>query len=137
MDEFAFKQQSDVERLRKGLSKAGLPDFPFGMDAKNQLTGDEIRSLIFGHELRGRQVDPEEPYVRTTTADGVGQVSIGSSFSSTGISRIEGDLMCTLLDTNVDVTCAAIFRNPGGTPEKQNEYDIVNPYNHLEFSRVK
>jgi adenylate cyclase len=137
MHEFAFKQQSDIERLWKGLRKAGLPDFPFGMDAKNQLTGDEIRSLIFGHEIRGRQVDPDEPYVRTTTADGVGQVSIGSSFSSAGISRIEGNLMCTLLDANVNVICAAIFRNPGGTPEKQNEYDIVNPNNHLEFSRVK
>ena len=102
MHEFAFKQQSDIERLRKGLSKAGLPDFPFGLDAKNRLTGEEIRSLVFGHELRGRQVDPDEPYVRTTTADGVVHVSVGSSFSSTGISRIEGDFMCTLFDAEVE-----------------------------------
>ena len=45
--------------------------------------------------------------------------------------------MCTLFDAEVDVLCAAIFRNPGGTPEKQNEYVWVIPNNHLEFSRVR
>ena len=136
MHEFAFKQQGDIERLWKGLSKAGLPDFPFGLDAKNQLTGEEIRSLVFGHELRGRRVDPEEPYVRTTTTDGVVHVSVGSSLLS-GISKIERDFICTLFDVEVDVQCAAIFRNPAGTSEKQNEYVWVNPYRHFEFSRVK
>ena len=90
MHEFAFKQQSDIERLWKGLSKAGLPDFPFGLDAKNQLTGEEIRSLVFGHELRGRRVDPEEPYVRTTTTDGVVHVSVGSSLFVTASAESNG-----------------------------------------------
>ena len=54
-----------------------------------------------------------------------------------GISRIDGDFMCTLFDAEVEVLCAAIFRNPGGTPEKQNEYVWVIPNNHLEFSRIK
>ena len=47
-----FKQPADIERLWKGLSKAGVPYFPFGLEAKNRLTGEEIRSLVFGHELR-------------------------------------------------------------------------------------
>ncbi len=137
MHEFPFKQRGDIERLWQGLSKAGLPEFPFGLEAKNQLIGEEIRSLVFGHELRGRHVDPDEPYVRTTTTEGVARVSVGSSSSLTGISRIEGDLMCSLWDTEVGGTCAAIFRNPGGTPEKQNEYVFATPYDHLEFSLVK
>ena len=35
--------------------------------------------------------------------------------------------MCTLFDAEVDVLCAAIFRNPGGTPEKQNGYPMGHP----------
>jgi adenylate cyclase len=137
MGEFPFKQRADAERLQQGLSKAGLPEFPFGLEAKNRLTGEEIRALVFGHELRGRQIEPDEPYVRTTTTDGAAHVTVGSSVSLAGVSRMEGDLLCSMWDTEVELTCATIFRNPGGTPEKQNEYVFVNPSNQLEFSPVK
>ena len=49
--------------------------------------------------------------------------------------RAVSDLICTVFD--VEASCAAIFRNPGGTSEKQNEYVWVIPNNHLEFSRVR
>ncbi len=92
---------------------------------------------MFGHELRGRQIDLDKSYVRTTSIDGVARVSVGSSMSLAGVSRMEGDLLCSFWDTDVEVTCAAIFSNPGGTPERQNEYVFVTPGNRLEFSRVK
>ena len=136
MGDFPFKQRADAERLQQGLSKAGLPEFPFGLEAKNRLPGEEIRALVFGHELRGRQIEPDEPYVRTTTTEGAAHVSIGSSFSSDGVSRIEGDYICTLPDADVELQCAAIFRRPGGTSEDHSEYFFVLPTNRLEFSPV-
>jgi TolB-like protein/class 3 adenylate cyclase len=137
MGDFPFKQRADAERLQNGLGKAGLPEFPFGLDAKNRLTGEEIRALVFGHELRGRQIEPDEPYVRTTTTEGAAHVTVGSSESLAGVSRMEGDLLCSMWDSDVELACATIFRNPGGTPENQNEYVFVVPTNRLEFSRVK
>ena len=79
------------EGLLTARDWAGLPEFPFGLEAKNRLTGEEIQALVFGHELRGRQIEPDEPYMRTTTTDGAAHVTVGSSFSSSGVSRIEGD----------------------------------------------
>jgi adenylate cyclase len=137
MGDFPFKQRADAERLQNGLSEAGLPEFPFGLEANNRLTGEEIRSLVFGHELRGRQIEPDEPYVRTTTTEGAAHVTVGSSQSLAGVSRVEGNFLCSIWDTEVELTCSAVLRNPGGTPEKQNEYVFVTPGNRLEFSRVK
>ena len=47
------------------------------------------------------------------------------------------DFICTL-DVEVEVPCAAILRNPGGTPRgRTNTSWCCRPYRHLEFSRVK
>ena len=54
---FVFKHEADIERLLAGLGKAGVPELPADVDlrAKDRLTGAEIKSLIFGRELRGRR----------------------------------------------------------------------------------
>jgi TolB-like protein/tetratricopeptide (TPR) repeat protein len=137
MGNLPFKRPADIERLRAGIIKAHLPDFPFGLVSENQLPAEEIRPLVFGHELRGREVDSGEPYSRITTSDGIAHISIGTSYSSDGVSRIDGNYVCTLFEVESDVQCAAIFRNPGGTPERQNEYVWATPWIHVFFSRVK
>jgi hypothetical protein len=127
-----------LDRLLAGLTKAGLPDLPLGYhwNSGDRLTGDEIRSLVFGHEFRGRQVKTGEPYARNTAADGTARLMVGMS-PRTGSSRIEGDFLCTVWDTRVERTCAAIFRNQNGTPEMQNEYILLVPDDGSEFSVVK
>jgi tetratricopeptide (TPR) repeat protein len=129
-----FKQRDAIERLWVGLRKAGVPEFPFGYQSKDQLAGEEVRSLVFGHELRGRQIDTSEPYMRSTALDGAAKMSIGS-WSPSGVSQIVGDFLCTLW--SMDTNCVAIFRNPGGTRERQNEYVLVADQARLEFSVVK
>jgi hypothetical protein len=114
-----------------------LPEFPFGYRAENRLTGDEIRALVLGHEVRGQDVNTAEPYRRMTTEDGKAEVTIGSSFVSSGVSKVEGDFLCTLFDIDIEVTCAALFRNPKGTPEQTNEYVVVIPNRHIFFSVVE
>jgi hypothetical protein len=125
-----------MERLWSGLSKAGVPEFPFGYQSKDQLTGEEVHLLVFGHELRGRQVDTGEPYMRNTAADGTANASIGS-WSSSGVSEVEGDFLCTPWENDITKGCVAIVRNPGGSREKRNEYVVVTWQRRLEFSVVK
>jgi TolB-like protein/class 3 adenylate cyclase len=131
-----FKQSSDTERLLTGLAKAGVPELPFGYETKNQLTGEEIRTLVFGNELRGRQIDSGEVYVRSVATDGPSKLTIGSR-STTGTSVLEQGLLCTTWDDDIVKTCVAILRNPGGVYEKQNEYVVVAPLGRFEFSVMK
>jgi hypothetical protein len=42
-----------------------------------------------------------------------------------------------LFDTDVDATCAAIFRNPKGKLEELNEFVWMSPTDHVEFSQIK
>ena len=119
-----------------GLSKAGVPFLPFGYQTKDQLTGEEVRSLVFGNELRGRQIDTGEFYARSVTPDGIAKLTLGSR-STGGSSAVEDDLLCTIWDDDVLNTCVAILRNPGGVYEKQNEYVLVAPLGRFEFSVMK
>ena len=133
-----FKTEADIDRLLDGLRKAGVPDLPaeVGLDPKDRLTGSEIKSLIFGHELRGREIVPEvEDYRRTTSPDGVISVTVGSQ-SSQGKSWVQGDFLCNAYP-KVLTRCCAVFRNPSGTPEQENEYLSVYGWSQYEFSVVK
>ncbi len=134
---FPFKNYADTERLLAGLRKAGVPDLPFGLDAKSgdRLSGDEIKALLFGHQIQGRRPATGEPYLRTTSANGVSTISVGA-YSDQGASWMEGDTICTWADARGRY-CAAIFRNPAGNLEGRNEYFWINAGNRNEFSVVK
>jgi TolB-like protein/class 3 adenylate cyclase len=137
---WSFKEHADSERVLDGLRKAGVPELPSGYDAKSndKLTAEETKSLVFGHELRGRQIESGDPWMRTTSADGSVNASLGSS-SDSGITRMEDDAVCTFYPTldGGGKICGVVFRNPGGTLEKKNEYLLVQPMNRFEFSVVK
>jgi adenylate cyclase len=136
---FPFKQKADMERLLRGLRAAKVPDLPFDypFGLQDRLKADQLQQLVFGHELDVHRPTSGEPYSRTTAADGTAKVSIGSSFLANGPSRIDLDFMCTLFDTDVDATCAAVFRNPEGTLEGLNEFVWMSPGDHVEFSQTK
>lgn len=131
-----FRQPAYIERLWSGLVKAGVPEFPCGYSSKEQLTGEQVRVLVFGHKFRGRSLDSGEPYRRITTADGAAEVTVGAAVPN-GSSWIDGDFLCSLWHTDLDATCAAIIRNPAGTREAQNEYLVVLWGERTEFSVVK
>ena len=134
---FTFMNFSDAERLLDGLRKAGVPDLPAGVDpnSKERLSGMDIKNLVFGHTIEGRERETGNPYKRQTEMDGTADVMVGSdSWKMT--TSIEGNYWC-----NWSVTgwrgCGAVFRNPGGTREKRNEYLFIRPWNSFEFSVVK
>jgi hypothetical protein len=137
-DFFVFKHEADIERLVDGLRKAGVPELPSDVDLapNDRLTGPEIKSLILGHELRGRKIAPEvEDYRRIMSADGSISVTIGT-WSSTGTSWAQGNVICNAYPKNLTV-CGAVFRNPLGTFEQKNEYLFIYRENRFEFSVVK
>ena len=135
---FVFKNEADIERLLAGLGKAGVPELPADVDprSKDRLTGAEIKSLVFGHELRGRKIAPEvEEYRRIMSADGSISVTIGS-WSNTGKSWAQGDFICNAYPKDL-TSCGAVFRNPSGTFDRDDEYVAVYRVNRFAFSVVK
>ena len=93
---WSFKERADSERVLDGLRKAGVPELPSGYDAKSKdrLTAEETKSLVFGHELRGRQIESGKPWMWTSSAEGAVSASLGSE-SDTGDSRMDDDAVCT------------------------------------------
>jgi adenylate cyclase len=140
---FVFKNEADIERLLGGLSKAGLPELPAGvdLDPKNRLTGAEIKSLTFGHELRGRELRGHntatgiEPYKRIASVDGSIGVTIGSG-TREGTSWVQGNFLCNAFPKTM-TNCGGVFRNPSGTREQENEYLTIYRLSSIEFSVVK
>ncbi|ATU94649.1 adenylate/guanylate cyclase domain-containing protein [Phyllobacterium zundukense] len=133
-----FKNEADIERLLGGLSKAGFPELPadVDLDPKDRLTGTEIKSLAFGHELRGRNTVPDiEPYRRIASADGSITMTVGSR-TTTGRTWVQGNFLCNAYPKNL-TTCGAVFRNPSGTREQENEYLSIYRISRNEFSVVK
>ncbi|TIP25039.1 MAG: guanylate cyclase [Mesorhizobium sp.] len=137
MKDLPFKNYADLERVFEGLRKAGVPELPFGFDAKSKdrLTADEIKALFYGHEIQGRDSISGEAYWRATAADGSYRASLGA-LSFTGVSWFEGDVMCNANQLSPR-GCRAVFRNPAGTFEAKNEYIIFRHRDRFEFSVVK
>jgi len=136
--ELPMKERTDAERIRDGLRKAGVPELPYGYDAASddRLTDDEIKSLILGRTSRARDIDSGEECLYTTTIDGSPTVSCDSWTDTGSYPRLEDNVLCYWWAKSGQ-TCVTYFRNPGGTPERYNEFVAVTPHNRWEFSAVK
>jgi adenylate cyclase len=135
---FVFKQPDDIARLLAGLKKAGVPELPPGtvLGTAVQMRGAEIAKLIFGHELAGRQLLPEvATYHATVAADGTVTKTVGKE-AATGRMWLQGDSLCNAYPRLL-TACAAVFRNPAGTPAAMNEYTQLFLFKRYEFSVTK
>ena len=134
---FPYKNHTDTERLLEGLRKADVPELPTGFDpkSKDRLSGTEIKALFFGHEIRGREVASGDPYWRKTKADGSYRATIGAK-SFEGVSWIEGDILCIASRTR-PFACRAVYRNPAGSFDRENQYLYFRDIDRFEFSVVK
>jgi tetratricopeptide (TPR) repeat protein len=132
---FPFRNWNDTQRLLDGLSKAGVPELPFGLDgkSKDRLSGTEIAKITFGHETISHEIPSGRPSSSKTELDGTFTAKIGDWESGKGKAWVEGDSMCFSFPKE-GRTCAVIFRNPKGTRERANEYLFFQPWNRFEFS---
>jgi TolB-like protein/class 3 adenylate cyclase len=134
---FMFVNFSDAERLLEGLRKAGVPDLTNGVDpsSRERLSGADIKTLVFGRTIEGRERETGDFYKRQTGADGTADVVVGSEELEM-ITSVEGNYWCSWSPTGWR-GCGAVFRNPTGTREKRNEYLYIRPWNSFDFSVVK
>ena len=134
---FVFKNEADIARLLNGLTKAGMPEVlpEAGSAPTDRLTAAEMKSLVFGHELRGRRTDKPAEYRRTTAIDGSATVVVGSE-ALQGMSWTQAGYLCTAYPRDL-TSCGVIYRNPRGTPEQSNQYRFIFHRPRYEFSVVK
>ena len=69
------------------------------------------------------------------SADGSTSVTIGS-WSNTGKSWVQGDFLCNAYPRDL-TTCGAVFHNPSGTFDRNDEYFAVYRTNRFAFSIIE
>jgi hypothetical protein len=134
-----FKDRAVADRYAEGLLKAGVSAQPsryFPAFKENQLTGEEIRALLFGSTITG--ISWNFQWWNEWRKDGRLAWRTPTS-SDSGKCRIEGDMVCTQYQNNLWglEECATVFKNPLGTPEGKDEYFLCSDIGFTPFSLVK
>jgi hypothetical protein len=136
-DYMVFRNPPDIERVLVGLARAGVPDLPAwagaGMEAKDRLSGGEIRALLFGNQIAGKRVYSDFlPMQSTTSSDGAVVETIGDT-TRVGTSWVQGDFLCKAFPRDL-TSCGAIFRNAFRTPGRRDEFKAIYRWEQFEFS---
>jgi TolB-like protein/class 3 adenylate cyclase/Flp pilus assembly protein TadD len=139
-----FKESADAHRLSEGLSKAGVPELPFGYDplSKDRLADDDIRSVLFGHTLRGKDLDSGASWTLAFTADGSFVFQSDSPYRSAPseagrIVEIDDGVMCWGYPTTGSRGCGALFRVPADGATDAKEVLWVAHIDRIRFAIVK
>jgi TolB-like protein len=123
-----FKDRLVADRFAEGMVKAGIagpPSAYFPTYKENQLTGEDIKKLLFGSKITGIYPDGRQWWVeRKKDGETILRGGPGPISSDTGKSWIEGDLLCTQFQKSFwgIEYCLTVFRNPKGTYEGKDEY---------------
>ena len=129
-------REQDLSDRLDALRLAGLSEWPYGIegDPAHQLKGEAIDASTFGHAWEGERVG-SGPFVQYVEADGA-FVERGPNMQVTGAASRQGDLLClTFPALHLGrPLCGPIYRNPTGTPDKQDEYTYLNGYEVKRFS---
>jgi TolB-like protein/Tfp pilus assembly protein PilF len=131
-----FKEQKDSDSLAEGFIKAGLPGRPSDyckILKQNKLTGKEIRKLLFGYTMKGTISGMQWSIGR----DKEGKCKYTAPWSNdTGKNWIQGDSLFTQWETHHEGRKydMEIYRNPGGTPDRLNDYCLICDFGVVPFS---
>ena len=133
-----YKDPSISSAELADLATAGLPELPFGYDAasKDRLGNDDIKALLFGHTLRGRNVTINEAVTDVVAADGSISETTDSGKSTATLSYLQDGVICHSW-VEWGLICGAIFRNPTGAAERQDEYVWITGWSESRFSVEK
>jgi TolB-like protein/Tfp pilus assembly protein PilF len=139
---YPFKDRSVADRFAEGLVKAGVKGQPSGYFPtfkENQLTGEEIKSLLFGSKNEGISWEDQQWWVERKKNGEIAWHGGGPIPFDTGKSWIERDLICNQYQKRFwgIESCGTVFRNPKGTHEGKDEYVICWDYGFRPFSLVR
>jgi adenylate cyclase len=133
-----FKDSKVTERYVNGLIKAGhpKPHRYYEVSKDNKLTGDEIRSLVFGRTAVGAAFAGGTWTVKNGK-DGSALYE-GYGMKDSGRNWIEGDQLCDQYKIFLGglKKCQDVYRNPKGTPKGKDEYLYVNDHGMIPCSFV-
>jgi hypothetical protein len=155
-----FRDRAVGDRYAEGLLRAGFAPAKisggyFPAFKENQLTEEEIKSLLLGSRITGIDWDSQQWWVDRkksgeitwrgpTLKDQITQKIISAPTlagpnSDRGTSRIEGDMICTQFQKRLWGLeyCGTVFRNPRGTREGKDEYFFCNDIGFEPFTLVK
>ncbi len=109
-------------RLQQGLSLLSIPyNFDAAYFARQRLNGGEIEALLFGHRIHGRNRKTGRDYGMYISPDGATVTDFGEwDIGGSSTAQVKDDRVCFKQTTTE--FCPMIFRNPGGTRAKENEY---------------
>jgi hypothetical protein len=135
-----FKDLRVSERFAEGYIKAGFEGEPSGfykISAENRLTGEEIRKLFFGRKVTGATLETRKQWSIERTQEGKAAIRDGND-TDTGKSWIEENTLCNQWDHFYEnlKDCWVVYRNPEGTPEKNDQYLGAPGYGIYPFSRI-
>ena len=142
MYSFPFRDRVVADRFAEGLSRAGVKGRPggyFPAYKENQLTGQEIRSLLFGSAITGISPDGQQWWVDRNKNGDISYREEGPGSADTGKSWIEGDTICQQFRKRWQGLefCSTVFRNPKGTFEDKDEYFLCRDFGFSPFSVVR
>jgi tetratricopeptide (TPR) repeat protein len=152
-----FRDRAIVDQYAEGLLKAGLPPAKvsggyYPASKENQLTGQEIKSLLLGSRITGIDPDGQQWWVDRKkngeftwrgqarkdpiTRKIISAPTQAGPYSDQGKSRIEGDMICQQFQKSYWGLefCGTVFRNPKGTNESKDEYFFCNDIGFTSFS---
>jgi hypothetical protein len=141
MSLLSFQDLRTAENFAEGYIKAGLPGEPSGfykISKENRLTENELKKLFFGRTVTGFSLATGKQWRIERSKDGKATIRDDDCFD-TGRSWIEDGLLCDQWDNLYESLkdCWPIYRNPEGTPEKNDEYLGVPGYGIYPFSPVE
>jgi len=155
-----LRDRAMVDRYAQGLLKAGyaparISGGYFPASQENQLTGEEIKSLLMGSRITGIDRDGQQWWVDRErngeftwrgpalkdpiTQKIISPPTLTEPNSDRGKSRIEGDTICHQFEKlywGLEF-CGTVFRNPKGTNERKDEYFFCNDIGFEPFSLVR
>jgi hypothetical protein len=144
MNALPFKDRAVAQRVADGLLKAGVPPAKipggyFPAFKENQLTGEEIKRLLFGSTINGYTIYPQQfrnNYKKNGECTWQGPPFMGWPGSDIGKSRIDGDTICWQYQKRFwgIEYCGTVFRYPGGTYEGKDEYFWCSDFGFWAFS---
>jgi TolB-like protein/class 3 adenylate cyclase/Flp pilus assembly protein TadD len=136
-----YKEREDAARLRDGLRKAGVPELPFGYDplSKDRLTDEEIKTALYGHTLRGKDIDTGATWTLVFEPDGAFTFTSDSQYRSAPsesgrIVEIDNRVMCWGYPTTGSRGCGTLFRAPGDAAAEKNRLLWVAHVDRILFS---
>ena len=144
---YPFQDREILEHLADGFEVAGGVERPpsryLKLDRETRLSGEEVKALLFGHRIRGRDYWQDDDWVQRRTLDG--KVTNSSASAYTGVielvgeevgeSWVEDDRLCDRWpEVDGDLTiCVMIFRD---SDSGENNYYMVTDTGPHPFSVV-